>query len=81
MQAFQKLAGRTHAPIVFVSRDDTNNTPHLPREVESFADPRRGAGVRLTDAHTLLNEARVRPQNGYAAYITELLNVQDRRII
>ncbi len=81
MQAFQKLAGRTHAPIVFVSRDDTNNMPHLPREVESFADPRRGAGVRLTDAHTLLNEARVLPQNDYAAYITELLNVQDRRII
>ncbi len=81
MQAFQKLAGRTHAPIVFVSRDDTNNMAHLPREVESFADPRRGAGVRLTDAHTLLSEARVRPQNDYAAYITELLNVQDRRII
>jgi hypothetical protein len=81
MQAFQKLAGRTHAPIVFVSRDNTNNMPHLPREVESFADPRRGAGVRLTDAQTLLNEARLRPQNDYAAYITELLNVQDRRVI
>jgi hypothetical protein len=81
MQAFQKLASRTHAPIVFVSRDDTNNVPHLPREVESFADPRRGAGVRLTDAHTLLNEARIRPQTDYAAYITELLNAPDRRII
>lgn len=81
MRAFQKLAGRTHAPIVFVSRDVTNNTSHLPREVESFADPRRGAGVRLTDAHTLLHEARARNQNDFAAYITELLNVQDRRII
>lgn len=81
VQAFQKLMGRTHAPIVFVSRDETQNVRHDPREVESFADPRRGAGVRLTDAHTLLTEARARPLNDYVAYIEELMNVQDRRII
>ena len=80
MTALKKFAQRTHSPIVFVSRDD-NNAALLPREAESFADPLGGSGVSLTDAQTLLKEARTRPLNEYQEFVAELLNVEDRRII
>ena len=80
LSAFKRLAERTHSPIVFVSRDD-NNATHLPREAESFADPRQGAGVRFTDSQTLLQAARNKTLAEYTQFITELLNVQDRPII
>jgi len=80
VNAFKRLAERTHAPIVFVSRDD-NNAPHLPREAESFADPRSGSGVKFTDSQTLLGAARTKAEPEYRQFITELLNVSDRRII
>ena len=47
VSALKRLAVRTHSPILFVSQDDQNTTL-LPREVESFADPRGGAGVKFT---------------------------------
>jgi hypothetical protein len=78
--AFKKLAERTHSPIVFVSRDG-ENVAHLPREAESFTDPRGGSGVRLTDAQTLFTAARTRARNDYEQYVAELVNVEDRRII
>ena len=78
--ALRKLAERTHAPILFVSRDD-ENTICLPREAESFADPREGSGVRFTDAQTLLTVALTKPLNKYQEFVAELVNVQDRRII
>ena len=78
--ALKQFAQRTHSPIVFVSRDD-NNAALLPREAESFADPLGRSGVSLTDAQTLLKEARTRPLNEYQEFVTELLNVEDRRII
>lgn len=78
--AFKKLAERTHSPIVFVSRD-YENVAHLPREAESFTDPRGGSGVRLTDAQTLLTAARTRPHDDYEQFVAELVNVEDRRII
>jgi hypothetical protein len=80
VRAFKRLAERTHAPILFVSRDQ-NNAPHLPREAESFADPRSGSGVKFTDSQTLLGAARVNAEPEYRKFIMELLNVQDRRII
>jgi hypothetical protein len=80
VSALKRLAERTHSPIVFVSRDD-NNVPHSPREAESFADPRQGAGVRFTDSQTLLQAARSKTLPEYTQFITELLNVQDRHII
>jgi hypothetical protein len=79
--ALKRLAARTHSPIVCVTRD-ANNAPHLPREAESFTDPRGGTGVRFTDAQTLLTTARSVPMEAdYQQYIMELLNVSDRRII
>ena len=80
VSAFKRLAERTHSPIVLVTRDD-NNARHLPREAESFADPRQGAGVKFTDSQTLLDAARSNTVPEYTQFITELLNVQDRRII
>lgn len=80
VNAFKRLAERTYSPILFVSRDD-NNAPHLPREAETFADPGHGAGVKFTDSQTLLGAARGRQEPEYSQFITELLNVQDRRII
>ena len=78
--ALKKFAGRTHSPIVFVSRDD-NNAPLLPREAESFADPLGVSGVSITDGQTLLTKARTRPLNEYQNYVTELIDVRERRII
>ena len=78
--ALKKFAGRTHSPIVFVSRDD-NNAPLLPREAESFADPLGDSGVSITDGQTLLTKARTRPLNEYQKYVTELIDVRERRII
>jgi hypothetical protein len=80
VRAFKKLAERTHSPIVFVSRDD-ENAVHLPREAESFTDPRGGSGVKLTDAQTLLTAARLQPPNSYEQFVAGLMNVEDRRII
>jgi hypothetical protein len=80
VKAFKKLAERTHSPIVFVSRDD-ENAIHLPREAESFADPRGGSGVKLTDAQTLLTAARSKTQIDYQQFVAGLMNVEDRRII
>ena len=78
--ALRKFAQRTHSPIVFVSRDE-NNATLLPREAESFADPRAGSGVSLTDAQTLLTAARTKPLDEYQEFVAELVNVEDRRII
>ena len=80
VNAVKKLATRTHAPIVLISRDD-ENAAHLPREAEAFADPHGGSGFRPTDAQTLLAAARTQPLNEYRAFVAELLNVNDRRII
>jgi hypothetical protein len=80
LSSFKRLTDRTHSPIVLVTRDD-NNAPHLPREAESFADPRQGGGLRVTDSQTLLIAARSKTVPEYTQFITELLNVQDRRII
>jgi hypothetical protein len=65
---------------MFVSRDN-NNARHLPRESESFADPRKGAGVRFTDFQTLLDAAQTKTVPDYTLFITELLDVADRSII
>lgn len=78
--ALKRLAARTHSPIVVVSRD-ANNVPHLPRETESFADPRGGDGVKFTDSQTLISKALTLLEADYQGYISELLNVPDRRII
>jgi hypothetical protein len=78
--AFARLAALTHSPILLVSRDD-QNSPHLPREVEHFADPRQGAGVKLTDSQTLMGAARTKQNAEYGQYIRELLDVADRPII
>lgn len=79
-KAFNSLAQRTHSPILLVSRDD-NNVAHLPREVESFADPRAGSGVKVTDSQTLLTKARESTQEQYSRFIAELLDVADRPIV
>ena len=80
MRALTAIAQRTYSPILFVSRDD-NNMEQLPRELESFVDPRQGAGVKFTDSHTLLARARTATTEQYREFITELFNVADRRII
>lgn len=78
MKAFNRLAKRTHSPIVFVSRDDYN-APLLEREIETFADPLSGTGVKYTDYQTIFMAARNKGEPEYRQFITELLNVQDRR--
>ena len=78
--AFKRLAKKTHSPIVFVSRDD-NNLVHLRREIEAFADPGGWDGFKFTDAQTLLAKARSETDTEFRNFITELLNVPDRRII
>lgn len=80
MRAFHTLAQSTHSPILLVSRDD-NNATFLPKELESFADPRPDAGFRLTDSNTLLTMARSSTEGQYRVFITELLDVRDKRII
>jgi hypothetical protein len=79
-RAFKPLAERTYSPIILVSRDD-NNVALLPRELEAFADPREGAGVKLTDSQQLLSTARTSSEEEYTNFIVELLNVTERRII
>lgn len=80
VHAFQKLAARTYSPVILISRDD-NNAEHLPREAEQFADPKRGTGVKFSDAQTLFRAARNGDEANYRQFIAELLDVQDRRII
>ena len=80
VRALRELAMRTHAPIVFISRDD-QNTPLLRRETERFADPHGHRGIRFTDAQTLLTKAQRRPLNEYRDFVAELANVEERRII
>ena len=80
VSALKRLAVRTHSPILFVSQDD-QNARLLPREVESFADPRGGAGVKFTDSHALLNAARTNAPTEYQQFVEELANVDDRPII
>jgi hypothetical protein len=80
LAALNKIAARTHSPIVLVSRD-SENAVCSPREAESFADPRGGSGIKLADAQTLLTAARMRSQQEYEQYISELTDVGDRRII
>jgi hypothetical protein len=80
VNALRRLMERTHAPIVLVTRDD-NNVRHLPKEFESFTNPRSGAGVKFTDSQTLLDAARGKSVPDYTTFITELLDVPDRRII
>jgi hypothetical protein len=80
VKAFQHAAARTHAPIVLITRDE-HNTRLLPREVESFADPRQGAGVRFMDSQTLFDAGRTTALPEYSQFVTELLSVKDRPII
>jgi len=80
MRAFSILARSTYSPILFVSRDD-NNAAVMPRELESFADPRPNAGVTFTDSSALLSKARNSTKDQYEAFIMELLDVRDKRII
>ena len=80
VRALTRLAVRTHAPILFISQDD-QNTPLLPREAERFADPRGYCGFKPTDAQTLLAKAREQAWTEYRKFVTELVNVDDRRII
>lgn len=75
-----KLAARTHSPIVLISRD-AENALCAPREIESFSDPRGGSGITLADAQSLLSAARLKAQGDYMQYISELTDVGDRRII
>jgi hypothetical protein len=79
-KAFGRLVDLTYSPILFVSRDE-NNAAYLPRELENFADPRKGAGVKLADSQMLLDAARTKQHAAYQQFITELLNVADRSII
>lgn len=78
--AFKLWAGKTHSPVLLVSRDD-NNMPVLSREVENFTDPGGAQGIRITDAQTLLAKARGATDAEYRNFILELLNVPDQRII
>lgn len=80
VNSFKRLAERTHSPIVLVTRDD-NNVRHLPKESETFTDPRPGTGVKFTDSQTLLDAARGKTLPEYTSFITELLDVHDRHII
>ena len=80
VNSFKRLAERTHSPIVLVTRDD-NNVRHLPKESETFTDPRPGTGVKFTDSQTLLDAARGKTMPEYTSFITELLDVHDRHII
>lgn len=79
-KTFERFAQRTHSPILLITRD-VNNSEHLPRELDSFADPRKGAGVKLADSHTLLSKARTLAAAKYQEYVAELFDVTDRRII
>lgn len=78
--AFKLWAGRTHSPVLLVSRDD-DNVPVLNREVENFTDPGGAQGIRITDAQTLLAKARGATDAEYRKFILELLDVPDQRII
>jgi hypothetical protein len=80
VNALKRLADRTHAPILLITRDE-NNHPYRPREVERFADPRGNDGVKFTDSQTLFMAAQAKPVPEYTQFIAELLNVQDRPII
>lgn len=80
IKVFPLWARKTHSPILLVSKDALNVVP-LPREVESFADPRKGAGVKFIDSQTLLSKARSSTQEQYNTFITELFDVTERRII
>ena len=78
--AFKLWAGKTHSPVLFVSRDD-NNVAVLRREIENFTDPGGAQGIKITDAQTLLAKARGATETEYRNFILELLNVPDQRII
>jgi hypothetical protein len=79
-KAYKRLAPRTHAPVLLVTRD-ANNVSQLPREVREFADPHSDSGLKTTDSQTLWQSARTQDVPQYAQFITELLNVEDKRII
>lgn len=51
------VLSRTHSSVLMVSRDD-QNTDILPRELESFLDPRPDPGLRAIDFQSLLKKAR-----------------------
>src|ERR1019366_6756232 len=57
----RKRRSHNFAGLVFggqvITRDE-NNARHLPREAETFSDPRQGAGVKFTDSQTLFDAAR-----------------------
>ena len=68
VKALKRFAARTHSPILFVSQDSQGATL-LPREMESFADPRGGTGVRFTDSHALLSAARTNAKPEYEQFV------------
>ncbi len=80
IEAFEKWAAKTHSPLLLISRDHHNTVP-LQREIESFADPSRSAGVKFTDAQTLLGKARSCTEAELRSFTSELFDATDRRII
>jgi hypothetical protein len=78
--AFSPIASETHSPILFISRD-RDNSPCLPTELASFTDPRGGGGIKLIDANSVFAKAKGLVPNEYDAFIRELLNVTERRIV
>lgn len=79
-EAFVKWSSKTHSPLLLISRDRHNTAP-LPRELKHFADPGRSAGVKVTDAQTLLVKARQCTTEELQSFTSELFDVSDRRII
>ena len=78
--AFDKWSGKTHAPMLLISRDRHNTTP-LQRELEHYADPDRSSGVRILDAQTLISKARTCTTTELQAITAELFDATERRII
>ena len=79
-KAFDKLATRTHSPMLLICRDYHNTKP-LPRELECFADPNHTSGSKVLDTQTMLNRARECDYIELQSFASELLDVSDRRII
>lgn len=79
-EAFDKWSAQTHSPMLLISRDRQNTEP-MQRELESFADPGRSSGIKVTDAQTLLAKARKCTTAELKTFTAELFDVSDRRII
>jgi hypothetical protein len=79
-KAFAPFARHTHSPILLITRDN-DNLACMPRELESYADPQEGSGLKVIDAQTLLVRGTQDTDAEFTAFVTEILSVSDRRII